>query len=500
MSHRAILIFLLSAFAAVLLCLSACDSGGGNEDVDGDVDTAEPEFEGAVCTEGVSSCDGTIAIICYEGQWQTLDDCANYGKVCEKGICVYPSDGDAEEESEFESEDTDGDDTDNESTDNINPFVESTAPLQDQEDVPISLTIILINFSEVMDATKISPIQRSAAVTGHCDVDLSFTAEIRAGGKQLKLTLNENLHPGTTHHVVLNPEKWFDEAGNPLGEYTLAFTTEGEAPDTPCADGDEDSDIDSSQNPYMESTVPANAQMGVALDLDDVKIKFSQKMETYNYDLAANITVTGDDAHDVDFSGSWILNDQWIRLDLLENLHADTDYTVSLAAGLESNAGAYPLGAVSFWFSTSEPQIDGDEEIDLDPEAEADVDVDGTPPSNILEVDDVNYSMAYDAPYNPVQHPRSVEADWSVDTEKIIIVHHNVPYDHNLSGLSADMTQTGWRIELFETASVLVPDGTDYPYDVTIELDGAADFPGEWDVAVYYDGALEPDETDVVVP
>jgi len=410
-----------------------------------------------------------------------------------------PPDGDSENESELDYDELEEDTAERESNDNINPTVESSAPLQGQEDVQITLKTILINFSEVMDAAKISPIQRAVAVTGHCDAALSFTAEMKGGGKQLKLTLNENLHPGTTHNITLNPEKWFDPAGNPLGEYTLSFTTEGEAPDTPCADGDADGD-ESQQNPYIENSLPADGQMGVALDLDDIKIKFSQIMETYNYDLADGISVTGDDSHQVAFSASWILSNQWIRIDLLENLHVDTEYTVTIAAGLVSDQGDYPLGEVSIWFSTAAPQEDGDKEAELDQEAVPDTDTDGTPPSNILELDDFIYGFADDVPYNPQQHQRSVEAYWNEENEKIVVVHHNVPYDHNLSGFDVDLTQTGWRIELVEMASAAVPSGTDYPYDITISIDGAAGFPGEWDVAVYYDGAVEPDETDLVVP
>ncbi len=484
---------ILFALAFLALFVVACSDGGDDEN-GGDKDF-EPEAEAdkAVCEDGVSGCEGALAIICVNGKWQQLTDCGKNGETCEKGICVpIPVDGD--DESDIEGADEDK--IEIEIEDVTPPKVDSTVPRDGQTDLELIFGTVLINFTEVMSSEDIGLINRAVNLTGHCNKELLITPRLTAGGKQLEITIREPLHSGTEHFVTLNPDLWFDLAGNPLGPFSFSFTSIGDPPVEECADADPEEEAEDLP-PEVTQTIPYDGEMGVDIEMPSVKVKFSEQMDHSNYDETSKITFESGSGHAPEWEASWFADDSWLALNLNEDLEDDSLYTVTVAEGLKDTTGN-ALGSFSISFSTADAPVDGDMELDpeLEPELEADGGGDNPPPDNLLKISDSYRSPLGDTPYNPVHHPTSVEASWQ--SGKIVVLHKNVPYDAGLTNVTVEIEQIGWNIVLTETTNVNILLEEDYPFDVTVEIINAIS--GSYNVSIYADEAIEPETTTVDVP
>ncbi len=481
--------FRLCAAMLVLLFLFACGSDD-NAPVDGDADQeVQKEEESTLCDEDVLACLGTQAVICRDGDWLVLADCADAEKVCEKGECVNPPDPPADGDTDLDDDPVEQEPA----VDTTPPEIESTSPVDGAQGVDPGIRRVIIVFSEAMelDGFVMKRDLRFFGGPGNVIYSGQFTQDKR----QLDLSFGE-LEEGVTYTISIEANSLHDLAGNAFAGTTFYFTVAGEL------DGDWEVDWGDYTAPTLRDSLPRDGQSGVSTTLDGVLIYFSEAMDRDRWDIAAHVSIKGDDDHEPLWEGNWLAQppDTSIFLSLNEALHINTTYQVSIDAGITDMAGnAFAGGSISFdtWLLP-----DGDLDlIEIEPEPEwADV-VEEEHEQVILNtayLDDYYNSNCNEPPasYDPANYPESVEANYQ--NNRLTIVHHNAPLDSCLQNVSIRLNQDGALLELFETVHNPVPCDTPCPIDVTTELTRLMN--GLYTVRVWPDGASEALETQVQVP
>jgi hypothetical protein len=480
----------LSACLFFIGCASETDSPPADGDTDGDADLdADTDESTGQCENGTLGCSGTVAIICKDGKWTDLSDCAIVEKICEKGLCVEaPLDGDLDTDL-----DNDPDIEREDPPDTTPPEIASTSPANDATGIDPNIGKIRMNFNEPI-STRIFVLARDIVISGGCK-KITFTGSVSNDRLQIELSLLDSLESGEIYTIDMAADTLSDEAGNAFAGYTFSFTVSGDL------DGDCETDLDAA--PFIESSYPYDGQAGVALDVHYIQVFFSERMRITGYDEAHDIHVTGDDNHQVPFTAEWLQDNTHLSLTLDEDLHIDTDYTVLLDEGLRDNDDN-PLGSASFTFSTRAETEDGDAtDGDVQEQDITDGDTDAPPPNTGQIVNDNKGICLPDVDGDAAEPMGHLETAWMASSigasaAKLRVYHRNAAYDRNLQSLTAILEQDGHSLVLRETAVIASPADETCLRDASYDIDYLV--PTHYTVTLWPDGAESPLTLNVNAP
>lgn len=460
---------------ALVSPLPGCGSSSTPSIPDGDLDEEHEEESVGRCEDGAIGCSGTRAIICEDRNWVNLADCADEEMICERGRCVDAPDEDGDG-------DSDGDDSPDGDfdppPDTTPPGIASTSPSNGAVNVPADLRRVLINFTEAIVPVGFV-LRRDILLEGGCK-PLTFSGQISAGNMQIDLTLLDYLENGRVYTVTMLPGRLADAAENLFEGYTFSFTVIGEV--------DGECEEDPTAPPAITHSYPYDGEMGVETDLGWVQIYFSKSLRITGWDAAQKVSVSGDDSHTVPFSFQWLSDNKNLSIRLLEDLHDDTTYTVSLAEGLRDNEDR-ELGAKSFWFSTSPPVEDGDvDPVDGDSDGDVEADTDTTPPNTgqIVRTYRTDCTAISGTPPAP-----ALESQWldsqTPGARKLRVIRKNLVADACLSGVNGSLTHTGHSLTIHETLNVPTPCEENCLRDVEYDIDYL--MPAPYTVTLWPQGA-----------
>ena len=469
------------AWATLAFLLTLCGCGKSEEApplvADGDEEEeAESELP-RYCEDGALGCSGdSKVILCVDGAWKT-DKLCEEGWRCQAGLCfIVLPDGDGESEKVDLAED--------EIEDLLAPRISSTSPNNGQENVATNVTTVDFNFNEPLDISGFH-LAQDFHIKGGC-TPVTIVEYVLLDNKRLLRFTIGLLQPGTGYTVSLAGDALKDLAGNLFPAYTLAFKTAGAPP--------ADQDCEDDTPPALLSSDPAAGRSGVSPDLGQVLLTFTEPTRADGYDPSSQVAISGADGHLVSFVSSWPYTDRHaLLLSLAENsrpLHAETCYTVNLAAGLRDLAGN-TAGALSLTFTTG-AILDGDAEAETQDTPETEEETAPVIPESVsLDSTQRSSCLVDQSQYEPGTYPEAL-----VPTFKnglLTLVHHNAPYAHCLSKFSASLVQNGATVKLYETAQL----GTSCdasagrcPFDVTYTLSGFV--AAEYAVELYKAGESTP--------
>lgn len=465
---------------------SSSEDADGDGDSDGDTEGMEAEEEPA-CDDEVMGCSGTVVILCRDGKWEHLDDCAEVGMRCERGLCApIIADGDEDSDQDLLEQDFEP------PPDTTPPEVASTSPADEAVGVDSHFSRIRINFTEAVDPVDFT-LKRDITISGGC-ARVTFSGRLTNDHMQIELTLMSTLEEGERYTVNIVGGTLQDAAENLFAGYSFSFTVAGEV------DGDCDGDLEDLDLPGLDHSFPYEGEYGVSTSLGFVQIYFTERLRVGEWIAADKVDFAGDDGHRPSFSSSWQDDNARLSIILNDTLHSDMVYRIEMDEGLtdyEDN----PLGKVSIWFSTAAAPLDGDSDLTDGDDVEEEIDGDGGdgPPPNTGQLVDEDRTACLDNREEAAAaYSRAVDYlsyDWNPDSvhpenSRLLLTHHNVSYDRCLQDISFDFEQNGWELTFRETVSAPVPCNEDCQYDVTAEVSGL--FPGTYDVYLFSDGAASP--------
>ncbi len=114
--------------------------------------------------------------------------------------------------------------------------------------------------------------------------------------------------------------------------------------------------------PEVIGTSPANGSSGIDSEIGEIRINFSETLDTTGFLPARDISVIGG-CRQIVFTASFENDDKQIEITLLDLLETGITYTVSIVADKLHDLAGNPFAGISFSFTTS-GDVDGDCEAD----------------------------------------------------------------------------------------------------------------------------------------